>query len=126
MKTIKTHEELENRLKEFALRILRLIKSLPLTEENKIYGRQIIRSSSSMGANYAEALCAHTKLDFLHDINKSRKESRETVYWLGLIYEANPTFKKRMEDLLDESQQLFKIFTSSVKTSKQKTVKYKS
>ncbi len=118
MNKIKNHEELEKRLKQFALRVLRLVKSLPKTEENRIYGRQVIRSSSSMGANYAEALCAHTRPDFLHDINKCRKESKETVYWLELIYEANPTFQERMKDLLDESRQLFRIFMSSVKTAK--------
>lgn len=65
-----SQRELEKRLKEFALRVLRFVKSLPLTEENRIYGRQVIRSSSSIGANYAEATCAHTKPDFLHDINR--------------------------------------------------------
>lgn len=115
---INSQKELEKRLKEFALRVLKLVKSLPLTEENRIYGRQVIRSSSSIGANYAEATCAHTKPDFLHDINKCRKESKESVYWLELIYEANPDHQERMEDLIDESKQIFKIFMSSVKTAR--------
>jgi four helix bundle protein len=51
---------LEKRLKQFSLRVLRLIKSLPKTEENITYGKQVIRSSSSIGANYAEATCVHT------------------------------------------------------------------
>lgn len=126
MNQIKSHEELEKRLKEFALRVLRLVKELPKTEENRIYGRQVIRSSSSVGANYAEATSAHTKPDFLHDMNKCRKEAKETVYWLGLIFEANLVFQSRMKNLLDESLQIFKIFTSSVKTARnrQKNNKY--
>lgn len=111
-------EELLKRLEIFALRVLKLVKSLPKTTENRIYGKQIIRSSSSVGANYAEAICAHTKPDFLHDLNKSRKEANETIYWLELIYETNPQFQTRMQDLLGESKQILKIFVSSIKTSK--------
>lgn len=111
-----TSKELIKRLKEFALRVLQLIKSLPKTEENKIYGHQAIRSSSSIGANYAEAIYAHTKQDFLHNINISRKESNETLYWLEMIYATNPLFQSRMIDLLDENKQILKIFISSVKT----------
>ena len=111
-------KDLEERLKKFALRVLKLVKNLPHTEENKIYGKQIIRSSSSIGANYAEATCAHTKPDFLHDINKSRKESKETIYWLDLIYESNPSFQSKMVELIAESKQIYKIFMSSVKTAK--------
>lgn len=111
-------KELEERLKKFALRVLNLIRTLPQTEENKIYGKQVIRSSSSIGANYMEASCAHTKLDFLHDINKSRKEAKESVYWLELIFEANPSFQSKMIELIDESKQIYKIFMSSVKTTR--------
>lgn len=88
-------KELEARLKKFALDVLRLVKSLPPTEENKIYGRQVIRSSSSVGANYMEATCAHTRLDFLHDMNKSRKEAKESVYWLELILKPILLFKTK-------------------------------
>lgn len=117
MNKVSSQKELEKRLKNFALRVMGLIKSLPKKTENIIYGRQVIRSLSSIGANYAEATCAHTKPDFLHDINKCRKESKESVYWLELIYEANPDYQTRMEDLIDESRQIFKIFASSVKTA---------
>ncbi len=111
--------DLAKRLKTFALTVLKLVKMLPKTEENRIYGRQVIRSSSSIGANYAEALCAFTSPDFLHDMNKCRKESNESVYWLELIFEANPDFQVVMTDLIDESRQLLKIFMSSVKTAKE-------
>ena len=113
-----SREELEDRLKKFSLRVLNLVRNLPKSSENKIYGNQVIRSSSSVGANYSEALCAHTKKDFVHDLNKCRKEIKETIYWLELISGANPSIKKRMNGLLRESQEIFKIFTSSVKTIK--------
>jgi|SRR3989344_2294504 len=118
MKQINKQKEFEERLKQFALRVLKLTKALPKTMENQIYCRQVIRSSSSVGANYAEATCAHTKPDFLHDINKCRKESKESVYWLELLFETNPSFQLKMRDLIGESKQIFKIFMSSVKTAK--------
>lgn len=109
---------LEKRLTEFALRVLRFVKTLSKTQENETYGHQIIRSSSSIGANYAEATCALTKKDFTHDINKSRKEAKETLYWLNLLAQANPQIKMRMASLIDESEQIVKIFQSSVSTAK--------
>jgi len=82
-------QELEKRLRSFALRSLRLVRALPKTPENRIYGNQLIRASSSVGANYAEATCASTKRDFTYDINKCRKEANESVfgwnYYLPLI-----------------------------------------
>jgi len=116
-----SRKELELRLKKFALRVLGLVKALPKTEENRIYGSQILRSSSSIGANYAEAICSQTKKDFINGLNICRKETKETCYWLDLIFEANPTVQKRMKDLIEEGQEILKIFTSSVKTSKEKS-----
>ena len=118
MQSIKTHKDLEERLTKFALDVLNIYKSLPKTTENIIYGRQVIRSSSSMGANYMEATCAHTRLDFLHGINLSRKEGKESRYWLSLLFEANPNFSERIKLLIDECSQLVRIFTSSVITTK--------
>lgn len=112
------HQQLEKRLKSFALRVLNLVKNLPKTEENRIYGKQVIRSSSSIGANYAEAIYSHTRQDFIHAINISRKETNETLYWLEMIFSSNPNFATRMASILDENKQILKIFISSVKTSR--------
>lgn len=111
-------KDLEERLKNFALRVIKLVKSLPKSEENRIFGHQVIRSATSIGANYAEAIYSHTKLDFLHTINLSRKETNETLYWLEMIVTVNPNFAGRVDSLLDENKQLLKIFISSVKTAK--------
>jgi len=111
-------QELEKRLRSFALRSLRLVRALPKTPENRIYGNQLIRASSSVGANYAEATCASTKRDFTYDINKCRKEANESVFWLELLFAANPLFQKRMLPLLDEAKQIVKIFQKSVSTAK--------
>jgi four helix bundle protein len=111
-------KQLENRLENFAINVTKLLRTLPKTSENRIYSHQVIRSSSSIGANYTEATCAHTKKDFIHDVNKARKEAKETLYWLNLISRINLQFKLRMGNLIDESEQIVKIFQSSVSTAK--------
>lgn len=110
-------EDLLKRLKNFSINTVKLIRDIPKTEENRIYGKQVIRSSSSIGANYSEALCAHTKPDFAHDLNKCRKESNESAYWFELLLEINPTYKDMVLPLLNESKEYVLIFTSSVKTT---------
>lgn len=110
-------DELLDRLRRFAISYVKLIKALPKTEENNIYGRQAIRSSSSIGANYSEATCSHTKADFVHDLNKCRKEAKETVYWTELILAVNPNSSNEITLLLQESKEIYRIFMSSVKTT---------
>ncbi len=110
-------EELEIRLKEFCFQIIQLIKSLPKTEENIVFGKQIIRSSSSIG-NYAEAVYGQTRQEFLHCLSICRKETNETLYWLSMALKANPSFVKSIVPLLDENKQILKIFISSVKTTR--------
>lgn len=112
-------EKLEERLKEFSIQVLNAVKTLPYNEENKIYGRQVIRSSSSIGANYAEAIYAHSRQDFLHNINICRKEASETSYWLEMLSTVNRPFQSNLFPLLDESKQILRIFISSVKTTKE-------
>ena len=109
-------KDLEKRLMNFTIQVLKFVKTLPRTDENRIYGHQVIRSSSSVGANYAEATCALTRKDFTHDINKSRKEARETSYWLKIIAETNPAFSLKINPIIEESEQIVKIFQASVNT----------
>ena len=107
---------LDQRFKKFALTVVMFIKTLPRTEENRIYGRQVIRSSSSIGANYAEAIFAQTRQEFIHCLKISRKEANESIYWLSLIKEVNPGCKNKLEEIIDENTQILKILVSSVKT----------
>ncbi|MEM4259585.1 MAG: four helix bundle protein [Candidatus Pacearchaeota archaeon] len=111
-------EELEERLKNYSLETLGMIKKLPRTEENRIYRHQLVRSSSSIGANYAEARYAHSLQDFIHTLNICRREANESLYWLGMILATNPSFTNEINNLINEGKQLLKIFISSVKTAK--------
>lgn len=106
--------DLEDRTLEFSKRILRMVKALPKDDINVYYSNQIVRSSSSIGANYREANDALGKKDFVLRAKISRKESKETTYWLQLIIEHNSRLAFRMLPLLQESIELTKILSSII------------
>jgi len=106
--------DLEERTLEFSKRILKMVRVLPRNSINEYYSSQIVRSSGSVGANYREANDALGKKDFVHRIKISRKESKETTYWIRLIMEYNSELASRMNNLLDESIELTKILSSII------------
>lgn len=74
----------------------------------------------SIGANIEEALGAHTRSDFIYGMNLAKKEARETNYWLRLIFDANLQIQPKIRSLLQESEEIVKILTAIVKTSKER------
>ena len=111
--------DLEDRTFIFAKNVRFFVKNLPKTIANIEDGKQVIRSSGSVGANYREANESLSKKDFVMRIKISRKEAKESVYWLRLINETNtlenPSEAKR---LIQEASELNKIFSSILKKSK--------
>lgn len=114
----KNKYDLDDRTLNFGKRIIRLAKCLPKDQINKNLVSQVIRSGTSVGANYREANETSTRKDFLYRARICRKEAKETLYWLNLINEANPTFIKRTKLLLQESTELIKIFAAIIIKSK--------
>lgn len=106
--------DLEDRTLEFAKRVVRLCKELPRNSVNDKLIDQVIRSAGSVGANYREANDALGTKDFLMRLKISRKEAKETHFWLELIIEANPPLTKRIESLFQESLELKKILSSII------------
>lgn len=102
---------------KFGLDVIRLIKGFPNTYENTVIIKQMIRSSTSIGANVEEALGTNTKKDFGHCMNIAKKEARETSYWLRLLRELNLSKQSLIDQLLQENQEIISILTSIVKTS---------
>ena len=102
--------ELEDRTVEFALRAIRFVETFPKTQTGWIIGRQLLRSATSIGANYREASRAESKDDFIHKIGIAEKEAAETEYWL-LICQRAP-LGSAPEALLDESRQLIAILSA--------------
>jgi len=111
-------EELKKRTKQFALRIIRLSAALPKSREGDVIGRQILKSGTSIGANYREATRASSKKHFISILEISIREAEETVYWLELLGESKIVEQERLIELIDECKQLLAIFTSTVTSAK--------
>ncbi len=112
--------DLEERLIDFAVRIIRAAELLPKSKVGNHIAGQLIRSGTSAAPNYGEAQSAESRSDFIHKMKVSLKELRETRVWLLMIIRANlikPTSK--LESLVDENNQLISIFVTSIKTAKQ-------
>ena len=109
--------ELEIRTKNFALEIIRLVGGFQKSKSADVIGYQLLKSGTSIGANYREATRAQSKNDFIHKIAICEKEAAETEYWMELVIEAKIS-PQDIERLLDESRQLLAIFVSSGKTAK--------
>ena len=106
---------LEDRTLEFAKATRVFVKKLPRCTSNFEDGKQLIRSSGSIGANYIEANEAMSKKDFKMRMKISRKEAKETCYWLKLVDNGNDEhLEKERSDLLDEATQLLKIMSSII------------
>ncbi|MCF8380850.1 MAG: four helix bundle protein [Bacteroidales bacterium] len=114
-----TKEELKDRTKKFALMIIKLVDELPDTRAGRTIGNQIIRSGTSVGANYRAACRARSQRDFISKITIVEEECDETLFWLELIEESNMLKKEKIKDLLKEADELTAIFTASGKTARQ-------
>lgn len=112
------HYDLEDRTLEYGKRIVRMCKNLPSLHINSNLINQVLRSGTSVGANYREANETETKKDFQFRMRICRKEAKETVYWLKLIIEANKNLQNRIEPLLQETEELVKIFASIIQKTK--------
>ena len=116
-KILITSDELATRTKKFAVRIVRLSAALPRSREADVLGRQLLRSGTSIGANYREPRRARSKPDFLSKIGVCVQEADETCYWIELLAEAEIVKASRLSALLDEANQLVAIFTASGRTA---------
>jgi|SRR3990167_1096939 len=114
-------ESIEERMLNFSVNVIQTCKSLPKTTENEIIKKQLIRSSSSIGANYIEANNAASKLDFRNKIFVAKKEAAETRYWLRMLSITNNSVN--IDSLLGECSQFLFILQkiiSSLKATKLK------
>ncbi len=110
--------DLEGRTFKFNKSVVLCSKKLSRSISNIEYIKQVIRSSGSIGANYIEANESLSKKDFLMRIKICRKEAKETAYWLRLLEETNDVqFSAELRDLLDEANQLKKIFSAIIEKS---------
>jgi four helix bundle protein len=108
------------RTKLFALRIMRLYASLPQTTEAQVLGKQVLRSGTSVGAHYREAMRARSRSEFISKVEGGLQELEGTSYWLELLVDGGILPAKRLSDLRREADELTAILVSSVKTAKER------
>ncbi len=112
-------EELKLRTKQFALRVIKLVEALPKNKIGDLPGKQLLRSATSVAANYRAACRARSKADFISKIAIVEEEADESLFWLELIAESGLMNTERLKDLTKEADELTAIFTATGKTAKQ-------
>lgn len=113
-----THQELKNRKKQLSIRVIRLVESLPKTTASNTIGRQLIRSGTSVGANYRAACRAKSTADFINKLAIVEEEADESIYWIELLVESEQIKLSLVEKLIQEFDEILSIVVSAIKTSK--------
>ena len=113
-------EKLKQRTKLFALRVIKLFQSLSKTTESQIMGKQLLRSATSIAANYRAACRARSNAEFHSKICFVVEETDETMFWLEMLWEANIVKQELLQDLYQENEELLKIMVVARKNSEKK------
>ena len=111
--TICGPDELRQRTKQFALRVIGVFRALRRTEEARVLGKQLLRSATGMAANYRSACRCRSRADFISRIGITLEEADETVFWLELLVDSATVRQERVAQLLNEANELVKIFAAS-------------
>jgi four helix bundle protein len=113
-----TKQELLQRTKAFALRVIKAVRALPRDDVAEILGRQLLRSGTSVGANYRAACRAKSSADFLNKLKIVEEECDESLYWMELLVESESLPLRRLETLLREGDEILSIIVSAIKSTR--------
>ena len=111
-------KDLKKRAKEFAFRAISLVEALPKAKTADVLGRQLLRSGTSVGANYRSAYRAKSPPDFIAKMGIVEEEADESIYWMELLLESGLIHKDEIDDLLQEADEIVAITVSSIKTAR--------
>lgn len=114
---IMNKEDLKRRTKDYALRLIKLVGSLPKTQEGRIVGDQLLRSGTSTAANYRAACRARSKAEFIAKLGTVIEESDESLFWLEIIIESGIMKKELVESLLKETNEIISIMVTTRKST---------
>ena len=114
-----TQEEFKLRTKQFALRIMRLVDSLPKTRTAFQVGGQLLRAGTSVGANYRAACRGRSTAEFCSKLGIVEEEADESVYWLELIADAKLVRPELLHDLMREANEILSMIVASIRTARQ-------
>ncbi|HSK70370.1 MAG TPA: four helix bundle protein [Pyrinomonadaceae bacterium] len=115
-----TEQEFKDRTKQIALRVIRLVESLPNTNTAQIIGKQLLRSATSIGANYRAACRGKSTADVLHKLSIVEEEADESLYWLELLIESETMPEKKLSALKNDINEIVAMTVSSIKTLRSK------
>lgn len=112
-------EEIKYRTKQFVLRSIKLFRALPSTEEARIIGKQFLRSSSSVGANYRAVCRSRSQKEFFAKLSITIEEADESLFWLEIISESKILPVEKLDSLMKEAEEIVKILSTARKSSSQ-------
>lgn len=110
-------EEFKKRTKDFTLRNIKLFQSLPKTDEARIIGKQLLRSSSSVGANYRAVCRARSQAEFYSKLSITIEEADESLFWLEILVESNILPLNKLADLMNEAEEIIKVLSKARKNT---------
>ncbi len=111
-------EQYKKRTKAFAIRLIRFLRTFPKTDEGAVIGKQLLKSGTSIAANYRAACRARSKAEFISKISVVVEEADETVFWLELVLELQLSDANESAGLLKEANEILAIFGASQRTAK--------
>lgn len=110
-------EEFKKRTKDFTLRNIKVFQSLPKTDEAQIIGKQLLRSASSVGANYRAVWRARSKAEFYSKLSITVEEADESLFWLEILVESNILPLNKLADLMNEAEEIIKVLSKARKNT---------
>jgi len=119
MTDVEFAEQFKKRTKSFALRIIRLFQALPKNEEAKIIGKQLLRSATSVAANYRAACRARSKAAFYSKLSIVVEEADESLFWIEILIEANILPESKLADLKQEITEIVSVVAKARKSTSQ-------
>lgn len=108
--------ELKHRTKKLALRVIKLVESLPKGQTAEVIGKQLLRSATSVGANYRAACRGKSPADVLHKMAIVEEEADESLYWMELLIESGITSEAKLSNLMSETNEIVAMTVASIKT----------
>src|SRR3954470_14894397 len=114
-------EELRDRTKAFALRVIRLFRSLPYRTDTQVLGKQLLRCGTSVAANYRAACRGRSKAEFIAKLGVVAEEADETVFWLEMLMDCEIVPAAKLQDILKEARELTAIFSASQHTARSRS-----
>jgi len=114
-------EDFKKRTRQYALRVIRLVESLPVDRTSRVLGDQLLRAGTSVGANYRSSIRAKSRADFISKMGTVEEECDESLYWMELLIEAGKIPSRRLAALMQEGSEIVAIVVASIRTARNRS-----